>query len=120
MSTGKHMTLSETEEELRQLSWQVRITHDQVLNIAKELPSDLRARAEKTAERLMGFSTTFRRMIAILPAETADLVSSEWFNARMDDVRLSIEETVAEITSVMNELNQIADDLGDDDGPIVH
>jgi hypothetical protein len=41
-------------EQLRRLSWEVRISRDQLLKAAERAPSSIHGRAQGTAERLMG------------------------------------------------------------------
>jgi hypothetical protein len=56
-------------EQLRRLSWEVRISRDQLLRAADGAPSSIHARAQGTAERLMGLHRKILEMTGELPAD---------------------------------------------------
>jgi hypothetical protein len=62
-------------EQLRRLSWEVRISRDQLLKVAEGLPSSLVERAEQTAERLMGIHRKILETSGTLPVDPEIFVS---------------------------------------------
>lgn len=120
MSTGKLLTLSETEEELRQLSWLVRITRDQILKAAEILSPDFHEQVEAIGERLTRASDLIRSMTELLPSEPPSLPEPVRIDVGLDELRLSIEEVVAEVSSLMDDLDQISEALGLGKGTAVH
>jgi hypothetical protein len=120
MSTGKLLTLSETEEELRQLSWQLRITRDQVLKMAETLPPEFRERVEKVAEQLTGLSAHLRRLITLLPNEPAGLPSPIRVDVGLDGLRLSVDELAANVSSLMAEMNLVSGNQRSGKGSLIH
>ena len=64
-------------EQLRRLSWEVRISRDQLLRAADGAPSSIHARAQGTAERLMGLRRKILEMSGKLPDDTEVVVPAE-------------------------------------------
>jgi hypothetical protein len=120
MSTGKLLTLSETEEELRQLSWLVRITRDQVLKAAEILSPDFHDQVEALGDRLTRASTLIHRMTELLPSEPPGLPEPVRIDVGLDELRLSIDEVIAEVSSLIDDLEQISEALEPGQGTIVH
>lgn len=120
MSTEKLLTLGETEEELRQMSWLVRITRDQVLKAAEILPPDFDEQVEAIGDRLTRASDLIRRMTELLPSEPPGLPEPLRIDVGLDELRLSIEGVIEEVSSLMDDLEQISEALGPGQGPVVH
>jgi hypothetical protein len=57
-------------DQLRRLSWEVRISRDQLLRASRRLPSSLFERAQKTADRLMEIHRNVQGMSEKLPPDT--------------------------------------------------
>ena len=64
-------------EQLRRLSWEVRISRDQLLKAAEGAPSSIHARAQGTAERMMGLHRKILEMSGKLPADSEIVVPVE-------------------------------------------
>lgn len=120
MSTGKLLTLSETEEELRQLSWLVRITRDQMLKAAEILSPDFDEQVEALGDRLTRASALIRKMTELLPSEPPGLPEPVRIDVGLEELRLSLDEVVAEVSLLMDDLDQVSEALGVAKGTIVH
>ena len=64
-------------EQLRRLSWEFRISRDQMLKAAEGLPSRFVERAQQAAEKLMELHRKFVEMSTKLPAESEMVVPAE-------------------------------------------
>lgn len=120
MSTGKLMTIRETEEELRQLSWIVRITRDQMLKATEILSPDFDDEVEAIGDRLTRASDLIRRMTELLPSEPPGLPEPVRIDVGLNELRLSVDEVIAEVSSLMDDLDQISEDLRLGKRTVVH
>ncbi len=59
---------SEINEDLRNLSWEILITRDDLLRIAEKLPEQTRERAHQTAGKLAPLCSNVQRLLKSLPA----------------------------------------------------
>lgn len=75
--TGLPAQVGDLVEQLRRLSWEVRISRDQLLKAAERAPSDIHARAQGTAERLMGIYQKIQEMSGKLPDDIEIAVPAE-------------------------------------------
>jgi len=92
-------------EQLRRLSWELRISRDRLLKAAERLPSDLLDRAQQTAGKLMGIDRKLQEISGKLPADTEI------------DVPESLSESVAELRDdsalTLRGLDALINDLHD-------
>lgn len=91
-------------EQLRRLSWEVRISRDQLLNVAERLPSRFVERAQQTAEKLMELHRTFVEMSTKLPAESEMVVPAE-VSENMAGLCGHGQQALRELDVLINELH---------------
>jgi hypothetical protein len=91
-------------EDLRNLSWEILITRDDLLRIAEKLPERTRERAHQTAGKLPPLCANVQRILKSLPAG-APLPEGTLKN--LVGLRDSIVLTLKELEDLMKELRVI-------------
>lgn len=97
----------EISEDLRNLSWEILITRDDLLRIAEKLPGSTRARAHQTAGKLSPLRANVQRILLSLPAGVP-LPESTLKN--LVELRDSIAQALGELDDLMKELRVITGD----------
>lgn len=95
---------NEINEDLRNLSWEILITRDDLLRIAEKLPDRTRERAHRTAGKLPPLSANVQRILASLPDATPLPESTLKY---LVDLRNSIVQALGELGDLMKELRVI-------------
>ena len=95
---------TEVQEDLRNLSWEVLITRDDLLRIAEKLPEQIRERAHETAGKLPPLSTNVQRILASLPAGVPIPESTLGYLVGLRD---DIVRTLRELESLMKEIRVV-------------
>ena len=95
---------TEVEEQLRQSTWQLRISHDHLLKVVEGMPTFVRERAQETADHLMAFHTQLRGLSAKLPASGDALASVTDYLA---ELRPSIERALRDLDLFLKELHEM-------------
>lgn len=88
-------------EELRNLSWEILISRDDLLNIAEKLPDPTRERAHRTAGRLPPLSDNVQRILSSLPVGVP--LPESTFRILVD-LRDDIVQALGELDGLMTEL----------------
>lgn len=94
----------EVHEDLRNLSWEILITRDDLLRIAEKLPEQTRERAHRTAGKLPPLCNNVQRILASLPAGVS--LSEDTLKCLVD-LRDSIVQALGELGDLMKELRVI-------------
>ena len=100
-------------EDLRNLSWEILITRDDLLSIAERLPDQTRERAHQTAGRLPALSTNVQRILSSLPA---GVPLPESIFRILVELRDDIVQALGELDGLMTELRFLTWD-GSGQGP---
>lgn len=95
---------SQINEDLKNLSWEILITRDDLLRIAEKLPDPTRERAHRTAGKLPPLSANVQRILASLPAGVPLPESTLKY---LVDLRDSIVQALGELEDLMKELRVI-------------
>jgi len=94
----------DAEEELRRLTWEVRISRDHLLKVTEGMPSFVQERARTTAGKLTSFYSHLRDLSARLPAaDTAPASVAE----SLPDLRLSIEGALRDLDVLIKDLHEM-------------
>ena len=94
----------EIDEDLRNLSWEILITRDDLLRIAEKLPAQTRERAHQTAGRLSPLRANVQRILSSLPA---GIPLPESTLKNLVELRDSIVQALGELDGLMRELRLI-------------
>lgn len=100
-------------EELRNLSWEILITRDDLLSLAEKLPGQTRERAHKTAGRLPSLSANVQRVLKTLPPGVP--LPESTFKSLVD-LRDDVVGALGELDALIRELRVILWE-GDGKGP---
>jgi hypothetical protein len=96
-------------EQLRRLSWEVRISRDQLLGAAQGLPASLVEQAQETAERLMGLHQKIQEISGTLPADV-EIVVPESLSESMAGLRDDGVLTLRGLDGLINDLHDFFTD----------
>lgn len=91
----------EIDEDLRNLSWVILITRDDLLRIAEKLPDKTRERAHRTAGKLSPLCANVQRILKGLPA---GIPLPESTLQCLVELRDSIVQALGELDDLMKEL----------------
>ena len=94
----------DAEEELRRLTWEVRISRDHLLKVTAGMPSFVQERAEATAGKLTSFYSQLRNLSARLPAAAAAPPS---VTENLPALRLSIESALRDLDLLIKDLHEM-------------
>jgi len=94
----------DAEEELRRLTWEVRISRDHLLKVTAGMPSFVQERAQATAGKLTAFYSHLRDLSAKLPAAKTGLAG---LGESLPDLRLSIEGALRDLDLLIKDLHDM-------------
>ncbi len=94
-------------EELRRLSWELRISHDQLLKTAEGLPSSLVEQAQQAAEILMSFHRQIQEISARVPADVEDATMLASVGEKVAGLRRRIEPVLWDLDLLIKEVHEV-------------
>ena len=97
-------------DQLRRLSWEVRISRDQLLKASRKLPSDLLARAQKTADRLMEIHRNVQGMSEKLPPDS-EIAAPESLSAEVAGLYREGGLALRELDVLIHDLHMIFEEV---------
>jgi hypothetical protein len=102
------MSREEIEDDLRELSWAVLVSRDQILKRSENLSAKIREPALQAAGGLMEIHKHLRSFMARIPA--GDSVPKEGLPETLASVRLSVQQTLQELSDAIETLYKAKED----------
>jgi len=98
--------VSDVVEQLRRLSWEIRISRDSLLKASEGLPDSFFERSQRMAERLTVIQGKIRKTSATLPADV-DFEVPETVSENVAGMREEVEVTMRELDLLIAELHEV-------------
>jgi hypothetical protein len=98
--------VSDLEEHLRRLRWEIQISRDSLLKVAEGLPDSLVGHSQRLAERLTVIQSSVRKTSEALPTDV-DLEVPESVSENLAGMRENAQGALREIDLLIAEIHEI-------------
>jgi hypothetical protein len=99
--------IGDVAEELRRLSWELRISRDQLLKTAEGLPPSLLEQAQQAAEILMSFHRQIQEISARVPADVEDATMLAVVSEKVAGLRRRLAPVLWDLDLLIQEAHEV-------------